>query len=176
MDGMPRHSIPWIRRAVMLVAAVVAFAACSGGPSLTTGTDPVPAASSVVSTPPAMASGHNCANPSPSVATNRGLEVRGTMRGGSEVWALFDGVDVLRTGAAITTYWRIAGNGALQITLVGSDDRIQRVPGVRPGVPPYEWSQPGEPWRSVISFPQPGCWRIYVQRGEADGEVWIRAS
>jgi hypothetical protein len=177
VQGMPRkHLGVSIRRSVALAVALGVLAACSDGPNLTTGTDPVPAASTVFSTPPAMAGGHDCASPSPTLETSRGLEVQGTMRGGGELWALFDGANVLRSGSAITTYWRVAGNGALQITLVGSDDRIQRVPGVRPGVPPYEWSQPGEPWRSVITFPQPGCWRIYVQRGEADGEVWIEAS
>jgi hypothetical protein len=96
------------------------------------------------------------------------------MRGGGTVFALFTGVDALAAGEPISTYWRVGGGGALKITLVGPGDRIDHVSGVRPGVPAFTWELPGEPWQSELTFPQPGCWRIYLVRGGADGEVWVR--
>ncbi len=173
---MPRNDSLVIRRVVTFVVAICALAACSSEPSVTTGTDPLPAASTVATTPPPIPSGRSCSNPSPSTQAEHGLEVRGVMRGDGDLWALFDGAATLRSGTPITTYWRISGNGALRITLVDASGRIERVTGVAPGVPPYEWAPPGEPWKSVITFPQPGCWRIYVQRGSLDGEVWVQAS
>lgn len=170
---MRRSTIVGVRWAVTL-AVTVALGACGHGPTISSGTDPIPAASSVVSTPPPMPGGRSCTNPSPLRPVAHGLEVQGAMRGGGVFSALFSDVDTLTAGTPITTYWRIGGARALQIVLVGPADRIVPVSGVRPGVAPFTWNRPGEPWQSELTFPQPGCWRVYVARGSADGELWVR--
>ena len=171
-----QHNAVFPVRCAVALAATLVLGACGGGPSVASGTDPIPAGTTVASTPPPMPGGRSCANPSPIRPTQHGLEAQGTMRGGGVASALFTGVGALAAGEPIPTYWRVGGGGALKITLVGPSDRIVRVSGVRPGVPPFTWDPPGEPWQSTLTFPQPGCWRIYLVRGGTDGEVWVRVS
>jgi len=163
-------------RFVVAFVATLALAACSDGPSLASGTDPVPGGSTVTSTPRSMPRGGSCDNLSPIHTGAHGLEAQGVMRDGSTLYALFAGVDALTTGSPIMTYWRLGGARALSVTMVGPDDRIVHATSVRPGVPSFTWDRPGEPWRSQLSFPQPGCWRLYVARGARDGEVWVRVT
>ena len=172
MLGMRRSTLVLFRLAAF--AVTLALAACSSGPSVASGTDPIPAASTVVSTPPPMPGGRSCAKPSPTRPLAHGLEAQGAMRGGGAFYALFTGVDALTAGTPMTAYWRIEGSRALRIELVGPGDRLVRVSGVRPGMAPFPWDQPGEPWQSDVTFPQPVCWRIYVARGDVDGELWVR--
>jgi hypothetical protein len=173
VERMRRKTPSSIRRVVALVVAVFALAACSNDPDVASGTDPIPAASTVSTTPPPMPDGGSCTNLSPTRIIGQGLEVRGRLRTGEPVWALFDGVDSLPSGTSIKTFWFMSGDHALQITLVGPSDRTEHGTGIRPGVAPGDWSHEGEPWQSSITFPQPGCWRIYVQRGTSDGELWV---
>ena len=174
MEEMPRPAAFSRRRAITLVAMLLAVGACSSGPSVRTGTDPLPTTSATVTTPPPIAGGRSCGNPSPTVAGQHGLEIQGRMREGQSFFLLVNGAADLAAGKDYTTYARINGAGALKITMVGPSDRIVHATGVRPGVPPYTWGQPGEPWTATLAFPQPGCWRIYVQRGSLDGEAWVQ--
>ena len=170
------HATPRVRIAAA-AAALVVLASCSGGPSITTGSDVLPGASTVAATtPPGIPGRFSCDAPSPATTTVHGLQVQGALRGGDPFYVLFDGVDAIDTGTALTTYFRIDGGGALHVVLVGPSDRIVRATGVRPGVPSYAWDRPGEPWRGTLTFPEPGCWRIFVTRGSLDGEAWIETS
>ena len=98
-----------VRCAVALVAAV-ALGACSDGPTVASGTDPIPTGSSAATTPPPVSGGGSCADPSPTRVVAHGLEARGRIRGGGTVYALFSGVDALTAGSQITTYWRLGGD------------------------------------------------------------------
>jgi hypothetical protein len=62
----------------------------------------------------------------------------------------------------------------VRLTLIGPQDRITRVPAPHPGLPPYPWARPGDPWTGTVAFPQTGCWRVAVARGGLDGEMWVR--
>jgi hypothetical protein len=174
VDRMPRHaSIPW-RRSVVLVAALSVLAACGGGPTIATGTDALPGASSVGATPPPdIASGRGCDNPSPTSREKHGLEVDGLMRGGQPFYALFEGVTQLRSGDPLTTYLRMPGARVPRITLVSADDHLVRVGGLRPGLSPFSWDRPGDPWVATLTFSRAGCWRVYVDRSGFDGEIWV---
>ena len=171
-----RHNAARSVRCLVALVATLALAACSDGPSVASGTDPVPAGSTVTSTPPPMPRGGSCQHLSPIQAGAHGLEALGVMRDGGTLYALFADVDALTAGTPIMTYWRLGGDRAMRVTMIGPDDRIVHASGVRPGVPAFKWDRPGEPWRSELSFPQPGCWRLYVERGSLDGEVWVRVS
>jgi hypothetical protein len=170
---MPRHEPSRWRRSVVLVAACVVLPACASGPTITTATSPV--ATTVSATPPPdIPDGRSCSNPSPTSREKHGLEVQGVMRGGQPFYALFDGARRLATERPQLLYLRMPGARTLRITLVGPDDRLVRVSGLRPGLPPYPWDRPGDPWTGTLTFPQAGCWRIYVDRSGFDGELWVR--
>jgi hypothetical protein len=172
---MPRHApSPW-RRSVVLAAALLVLSACASGPTITTGTDALPGASTVTATPPpAIPGGRSCTNLSTTAQEKHGLEVHGVMRNGEPFYAMFDGAQRLESGRAMTTYLRVPGARVLRITLVGRADRLVRGAGLRPGLPPYPWDRPGDPWVGTLTFPQSGCWRIYVDRAGFDGEMWVR--
>ena len=172
---MRRNIVFPVRCAVALIATV-ALGACGGGPTVASGTDPFPTGPGATTTPPPVLGGGSCADPSPTRVVTHGVEARGRMRGGGTVYALFAGVDALTIGSQITTYWRLGGDRALRITMIGPDDRIVHASAVRPGIPAFAWNRPGEPWSSELLFPQPGCWRLYVQRGALDGDVWVRVT
>jgi hypothetical protein len=164
-----------LRRSVVLVAAVLGLAACAQGPTITTGTDALPGATTVTATPPpAIPGGGSCTDLSPTTKAKRGFEVQGKMRGGDPFYALFDGVRSLPAGRPLTTYLRLPGARSVRLTLIGPQDRIVRVPPPHPGLPPYPWARPGDAWAGTVTFPQTGCWRIAVARSTLDGEMWVR--
>lgn len=88
---------------------------------------------------------------------------------------MFDTRDVVRAGQATTVWWRVPGDHALRLTLVGPGDRVVAVSGARPE-PLQGWDRPGEPWVSELTFPQPGCWMVHVQRGGRRGDLWLQVS
>jgi hypothetical protein len=148
--------------------------ACSSTPPVQTGTDPLVNASPGQTVPPLVeGSPGGCAPGSPILAHELGLEAEGTSSNGKPLWALFEVEDSIPPGQLVTVWWRVGGDHALRLTLVGDDDRMEQVSGARPG-PLEGWERPGEPWVSEISFPQPGCWRIYIRRGGLAGDVFVQ--
>ena len=172
---MRGHATFPLRYAVAILATLT-LGACAEGPSVASGTDPAPVGTGVATTPPPIPGARSCENLSPIHPVAHGLEAQGKMRGAGSLFALFTDVDALSAGTPITTYWRLGGARALRVTLVGPGDRVAHATSVHPGVPPFTWDQPGEPWSSVVTFPQPGCWRVYVARAGADGDVWVRVT
>lgn len=172
------------RRAAAVMAAVVVLAvpAC-GGPDISSGHDPLANASTITTVPPTVEGGAGSCEPgSPVTQLPLGLEVKGVLSGtggAGEFWALFqdaNGVPLQGSVPAVTdltVYWRIEGDHALNVTLVGPNDRLVDVEGEHPQ-PLEGWTEPGEPWVSSFAFPQPGCWRLFVERGGRHGDVWVR--
>jgi hypothetical protein len=162
-------------RSAALVAAVLVLSACATGPTITTGTDALPGASTVTATPPAPVPGSgNCSDLSRATRIKRGLEVQGVVQGGDPFYVLFSGARSLTHGRALTAYLRLPGARSVRITLMGPQDKIARATGVHPGLPSFPWVHPGDPWTGIITFPQPGCWRVHVQRSALDGDMWVR--
>lgn len=157
----------------MAVAAVLvlALAGCSGS-DLPAGTDPVSDVSPVITVPPTIGP-TGCEPGSPAERVSEGLEVQGTIDvPGEELWALFDIDGPITWQEPIPVYWRIGGDRSLRITLIGPNDRVAPVPAPMPK--PHEtWERPGEPWMGTITFPQPGCWRIFVERAKRQGDMWV---
>jgi hypothetical protein len=163
-------------RCAVAILATLALGACADGPSVARGTDPAPVGTAVITTPPPIPGARSCDNPSPIHAVAHGLEAQGKMRGAGSLFAFFAGVDALTADTPITAYWRLGGSRALRVTLIGPGDRVAHATSVRPGVPAFTWDHPGEPWSSVVTFPQSGCWRVYVERAGADGDLWVRVT
>jgi hypothetical protein len=133
---------------------------------------PVPPAATFV--PPG---GTGCAPPSPANALSR--EARGTSAT-VELWALIQegtfadqqaAVLSNATGRNIKIVWRMTGSGDPTFTLIGQDGSRSDV--AHSGLHGSNWSRPGDEWGSIFVFPQPGCWRIHVERGEASADLWI---
>ena len=153
-------------RCAVAILATLALGACADGPTVARGTDPAPVGTTVT-TPPPIPGARTCDNPSPIHAEAHGLEAQGKMRRAGTLFALFTGVDALTAGTPITTYWRLGGSRALRVALIGPGDQVTHATAVRPGVPPFAWDHPGEPWSGEVTFPQSGCWRVYVERAGA---------
>ncbi len=157
-----------------MLAALFALSACASGPTIATVTTSPGSSTATATPPPDIPGGRSCSNLSPASRERHGLEVQGTMRGGQPFYVLFDGANKLTSERPLTTYLRLPGARVLRITLVGPDDRLVRGSGLRPGLPPYPWDRPGDPWVGTLTFPQGGCWRIYVDRAGYDGDMWVR--
>lgn len=163
--------LPGARRAVAVVAtALVVLTGCADT-NVPRGSDPIGSVSPVVTLPPTVGP-VGCDPPSSSTELDAGLEVEGAVEGGrDELWALFEGGEI-RANDPIDVYWRIGGDKALRITLIGPNDRVVAVTAPRPQPHP-DWERPGEPWVSTIAFPQPGCWRVFVERSRRQGDLWV---
>ena len=159
-------------RALVAIAATafLTLASCVD-PGVPSGTDPIGGASAIVTVPPTIGP-VGCDPASTITQLPEGLEVHGAISDDDgDLWALFETGKIL-AGEAIPVYWRIEGDKALRITLVGPNDRVASVPGPMPK-PHATWERRGEPWVSTITFPQPGCWRVYVQRAKLQGDLWV---
>src|SRR5579859_3777306 len=67
--------------------------------------------------------------------------------------------------------WRTTGTGNFSLKAQHSDGTV-----IQPIWGPEEhggstWQWPGDEWGTGFHFPQAGCWRILVQRGNDTGEV-----
>jgi hypothetical protein len=162
------------RLLIVALAAVLALAACGGGP--TVATVPPPSTTHVTTTPPPVAGAGSCTNLSPARGDRHGVEVQGATTDGEPLAVLFAGVQhTIPAGRSLTTYVRVGGVRALRVSVIGTDDHVDRILGFRPGLPPFTWDQPGTPWAGTLTFPKAGCWRVYVQRSGLTGELWIHA-
>jgi hypothetical protein len=165
-----------VRRVAVWFGAVALFllGACNR-PSVPTGTDPAAGGASIKTVPPTVGP-TGCSPGSPGSQLPLGWQVRGSSNvPGEAIWALFQTNDGVHAGHPIKVYWRIAGNHALRITLIGEQDELVYFNNAHPE-PLAGWTRPGEPWVSDITFPQPGCWRIFVERGSQMGDLWMQVS
>jgi hypothetical protein len=165
-----------VTRAVVAVstAALLVLPACRGA-SVPSGSDPIADASVVVTVPPTIGPS-GCDPSSRTRQLEAGLEVKGTIDVDDEdLWALFETQASIPAGQPVDVYWRIGGDKALRISLVGVNDQVVTVPAPIP-TPHPDWDRPGEPWMSTITFPQPGCWRVFVERSKREGDLWVVVS
>lgn len=161
-----------IRRTLAVAIAAAAMTACSGT-DIPRGIDPVVSASVVVSVPDRVGR-EGCDPGSPVTEIEGMLEVMGRVDGRGELWALF-ATDLLRAGTPIDVHWRIDGDKTMRVVLVGPNDRVVSVTPPNPD-PSLTWDRPGEPWSGTITFPQSGCWRVYVERARVRGDVWVEVA
>jgi hypothetical protein len=85
-------------------------------------------------------------------------------------------------GEAITVLWRAEGFVPRELGIRGADDAGHRLAvefGPSPVLPQLRggglaWPRPGREWGTRFLFPQPGCWRVEVDAGEAGGELTLQ--
>jgi len=174
MERMPRFAMSprvWIGA---LAAVLVALTACGSGPTVATASPP--STIEVTTTPPPVPGAGSCSNVSSAREDRHGIEVDGTTTDHEPLTMLFAGVHhTIPAGKALTTYVRVGGVRALRISVIGTNDHVDRALGFRPSLPPFDWPGAGTPWAGSLTFPQNGCWRVYVQRGGLTGELWLHA-
>ncbi len=174
MERMPRLAMSprvWIGA---LAAVFVALTACGSGPTVATASPP--STIEVTTTPPPVPGAGSCSNVSTAREGRHGIEVEGTTTHHESLTVLFAGVHhTIPAGKALTTYVRVGGVRALRISVIGTNGHVDRALGFRPGLPPFDWPGPGTPWTGTLTFPESGCWRVYVQRGGLTGELWLHA-
>jgi hypothetical protein len=159
---------------VALAVISVALAACGGGPTVATVSPP--STTHVTTAPPPVPGAGSCTNLSQARDGRHGVEVQGAATHDEPLTVLFAGVHrTIPAGRALTTYLRVGGARALRVSVIGTDDHVDRMLGFRPGLPRFNWDGPGTPWTGTLTFPKSGCWRVYVQRGGLTGELWVHA-
>jgi hypothetical protein len=166
-----------VRRAVIALAVMAVFAlpAC-GGATFPTGTDPVANASRIVTPPPTISPRPGCEPGSVSKQLGLGFQVRGmTNKHNGHLYALFGTKDGVHASTQMQVWWRVSGDHALVVTLVGPDGQVIEVRGSTPE-PKLGWTRAGEPWVSTLTFPSAGCWRVFIQRGTTQGDLWLTVS
>jgi hypothetical protein len=158
-----------------LAAVGLVMTACGSGPTVETVSPPGTA--QVTTTPPPVLGAGSCSHLSRTTDGKHGIEVQGKATDDEPLTMLFAGVHHrIPAGTSLTTYVRVGGVRALRISVIGTDEHVNRALGFRPGLPPFDWPGGGTPWTGTLTFPQSGCWRVYVQRGGLTGEVWLHAS
>lgn len=159
-----------IRRAVLVATVATAVAVSCSDAGVPRGIDPVASASVVVNVPERVGR-EGCDPGSPVSEIDGGLEVEGRVDGRGELWALF-ATDRILAAEPIDVHWRIDGDKTMRVVLVGPNERVVSVTPPKPE-PTLTWDRPGEPWSGTITFPQAGCWRVYVERARVRGDVWL---
>jgi hypothetical protein len=155
-----------------LAAVSLVTTACGSGPTVATASPP--GTVQVSTTPPPVPGAGNCSRPSRTNDGKHGIEVQGTTTDNEPLALLFAGVHhQIPAGRSLTTYMRVGGVRALRISVIGADGHVERALGFRPGLPRFDWPGGGTPWTGTLTFPQGGCWRVYVQRGGLTGELWL---
>jgi hypothetical protein len=164
---------PGAPRALFRLALVGSFLLAScGGPDVPndSGTGPTR-----ISTVPANVGPSECNPPSASQTTKLGTVFTAATEGGFDAAALFPGPAAPSASAQLTVWWHVSGDHALNLTLVGEGREIP-VTELSPD-PTLNWPGTGDQWKSQLTFPQSGCWRIAIQRGlYRHGDVWLQVS
>lgn len=169
-----RHTRSPLHRlvATSAIAALFALTAC-GGPSVPSGTDPAANASRMATPPPTISRDTGCDPGSPSKQLGLGFQVRGkTNKDNGRLYVLFGTKDGVHPNTEMQVWWRVTGDYALRVTLVGPDGQLINVPGSIPE-PKLGWTRAGEPWMNTLTFPSPGCWRVFIERGGTEGDLWL---
>jgi hypothetical protein len=104
-----------------------------------------------------------------------GPEAQASSDHGIEVWALFFASYPIPEGepiripqdSEIKIVWRVTGSGELAIEAAGPDG-LAIAPDWGPDLHSgSNWERPGDEWGTGWTFPEPGCWTLLLQRGEA---------
>ena len=94
------------------------------------------------------------------------------MKSDGEMWALLF-FDKAHANMDEKFVWRITGSGEFHIQAQNEKGEI-----ILPiWGPEYHggsnWERPGDEWGTGFNFPEPGCWKITVNRGTTTGEITL---
>lgn len=120
---------------------------------------------------PAEATSASCVE-SPQVPPDHAL--RADAKGG-EVWALPIGPFPAQSGELLKIVWRVTGSGDPSVTAVAPDGSSHPPVNGPIAHASSNFDRPGEEWGTFFEFPEPGCWRLFVRRGEVEGvvRIWV---
>lgn len=97
-------------------------------------------------------------------------EIQGHMKSDGEMWALLF-FETAHANEDEKIVWRITGEGDEFYSQAQNENGTI----IKPIWTEYHggsnWQRPGQEWGTGFNFPEPGCWKITVTRGETTGEI-----
>ncbi len=110
--------------------------------------------------------------PSEIGTTSGGLpEIQGVSESQS-LWALLFPYHLpVRADEDLKIVWRMTGIGYFNVKAQHTDGTVIGPIWGPEGHLGSTWERPGNEWGTGFHFPEPGCWRMLVQRGKDTGEV-----
>jgi hypothetical protein len=104
------------------------------------------------------------------------LEIQGSMKSDGEMWALLF-FETAHAKEDEKIVWRITGAGEEFRAQAQNEDGTIILPVWGPDYHGgSNWERPGQEWGTGFNFPEPGCWKITVTRGETTGEIALDVS
>jgi hypothetical protein len=161
----------WVRSSIGVTALSLAMAACGGGPSVSTGTDPVASASTLSQLPPNVGPA-DCSPASATATIGTNTEVSGQSARATAFWALFPGHQPFPSGRDLRVRFAVNGEHGMRILLGGPDGQEIQLDHVYPDFG-ADWGRPGDIWAAIVNFPSPGCWRISADRTDKHADFWV---
>lgn len=150
-----------MRQLFLFFAILTSLAAC---------TATIDQGEAIPSAPASMTTQTTC-QPSPILKSkNDFLEIQGSMKSDGEMWALLF-FETARTNEDQKIVWRITGECDQFHAQAQSEDGILLTPIWAEYHGGSNWQRPGQEWGTGFNFPEPGCWKITVTRGETTGEI-----
>jgi hypothetical protein len=104
------------------------------------------------------------------LSANSFAEIKGTMKSDGELWALLF-FDKARVNEDAKIVWRITGEEGEFQSQAENDAGTILSPIWVEQHEGSNWERPGAEWGTGFNFPEPGCWRITVTRGDTIGEI-----
>lgn len=168
-DGM-RNVVRSPKGVTLLVSALL-LVACTSGPAVSSGSDPMASASTLSQLPPNVGPS-DCNPPSATTLVRANTQVAGQDGADSAFWALFPGHEPFPSATNLPV--RLAVNGAhgMQIILGGPNGQEIRLDHVYPDFG-ATWGRPGDIWKAIVNFPTAGCWRISADRSDKHADFWV---
>ena len=156
--------------AALLVPALV-LAGCTGGPAVSSGSDPMASASTLSQLPPNLGPS-DCSPASPTTTVGTNTEVTGQNGKDTAFWALFPGTPPFPSGTDLHVRLAVNGEHGMRIILGGPSGQEIRLDHVYPDFG-ADWGRPGDIWQAIVNFPAPGCWRISADRADKHADFWV---
>jgi hypothetical protein len=162
------------RHSIAFLAIVLACAACAGGASISSGSDPIASASRVSELPPNVGPS-DCSPASDTTPVGSKTEVTGQDAKDTLFWALFPVRRPFPSGQVLRVRFAVNGEHGVRVMLGGPNGQEIRLDHVYPDFG-HGWGRPGDIWEAIVNFPSPGCWRISVDRTDKHADFWVLVS
>lgn len=166
----------------VLLAIMLVTSACwpTGGEST-----PVPPARSALASRPAASAGSTglvlggprCLPPSPRIPSPTGVigVLLGTAESASTTQLIAAATPLLTTDVEEKFVVRMTGDGQFDAVALDNDGvRVRPNSIVRhTGQSSFDGVFPGAEWGVLVTFPQPGCWRLHFTLSADAADIWV---
>jgi hypothetical protein len=160
-----------VRTFIGVVAITLTSAACTGSPSVSSGSDPV-ASATAVSALPSNVGPSDCSPPSTTVRVGSNTQVNGQNAKDTAFWALFPARSPFPSGQDLRVRLAVDGAHNVRVIIAGPDGQEIKLDRVYPDFG-ASWGKPGDIWDAIVKFPAPGCWRVSVTRTYKHADFWV---